>query len=397
MKPLLKMNKEKTLPYSRQLISSDDIKNVTKVLNSDYLTQGKNVSEFENKISKIVNSKYAVAANSATSSLHLACLALGMKKGDWLWTSPNSFIASANCGIYCGAKVDFIDIDLNTYNISFSKLEQKLKKSKKSKTLPKALVLVHFAGNPVDSLKIKNLSKKYKFKIIEDASHALGAKTKHNKVGDCKFSDITVFSFHPVKMITTAEGGIATTNDKYYADQMRMLRTHGINYNKDNKLKNFLEPWYFDQQDLGFNYRMNDVEAALGISQLRQLKRFVNERNKISKIYNKRLKNFPLILPKVEKKSICTFHLYVIRIDKKKTNKTQRDLYKHFLKSNIKVNVHYIPIYRHSFYKKMGFKNSNFPNTEEYYSSAISLPIFPGITKKDLNRVFNSLEDFFYE
>ncbi len=391
------MSKKKILPYSRQFISSDDIKNVSKVLNSDFLTQGENVGKFEKKISKIVNSKYAVATNSATSSLHLACLAIGLKKGDWLWTSPNSFIASANCGIYCGARVDFIDIDLNTYNISFDKLEEKLKSSKKKKTLPKVIVLVHFAGNPVDIFKIKNLAKKYKFKIIEDASHALGAKTKYNKVGDCKFSDISVFSFHPVKMITTAEGGLATTNNKFYADQMKMLRTHGINYNRDNKQKKFLEPWYFDQQNLGFNYRMNDVEAALGISQLRKLKKFVKERNKISKIYNKRLKNFPLILPKVEKKSICTFHLYVIRIDKKKTNRTQRNLYKHFLNSNIKVNVHYIPIYRHSFYKKMGFKASNFPNTEEYYSSAISLPVYPSMTKKDLNRVFTSLDDFFYE
>ncbi len=383
------------IPYSRQSINNSDLKSVTKVLKSNFLTQGSKVSEFENKISKYVNSRYAVAVNSATSALHLACLAVGLKKGDWLWTSPNSFVASSNCGLYCNAKVDFIDISLDTYNICVDKLEKKLIIAKKLGRLPKVIIPVHFAGLPCDVKKIRKLSKKYNFKIIEDASHALGAKTRFNKVGDCKFSDITVFSFHPVKMITTAEGGVATTNNKFYADKMSMLRTHGIKHqNLKNKKKN--KPWYFEQIYLGLNYRMNDIEAALGISQLKRLNKFIQKRNMISKIYNKKLKDLPLILPLVFKLNFHTFHLYVIRVDTKKTDMTQKKLYKYLIKNKIKANVHYIPIYTHPFYRKLGFKAKNYPNTNKYYNTALSIPVFPDLKKNNQMRIIKLLFKFFH-
>ena len=282
------------IPYNRQHIDTSDIKLVNKVLKSNLITQGPNVGKFEKAIAKRVKSKYAVASNSATSSLHLACMAIGLKKGDWLWTSPNSFVASSNCGLLCGAKIDFIDINPRTYNLDVDRLEKKLVKAKKSKKLPKVVVPVHFAGLPCEMKKIFELSKKYKFKIIEDASHALGAKYNSEDIGNCKYSDIAVFSFHPIKMITTIEGGVATTNNQKYADQMSKLRTHGIVKEKFKMKRKKEGNWYYEQNDLGLNYRMNDVQAALGLSQLKKLNKFLKKRREIAKLYIKKLKKLPV-------------------------------------------------------------------------------------------------------
>ena len=389
------MANKRIIPYSRQLISNNDVEAVKKVLKSDFITQGPLVSRFEKKISSYVQAKFSVAINSATSGLHLACLAIGLKKGDWLWTTTNSFVASANCGLLCGAKVDLIDIDLKTYNISIEDLKKKLAIAKKKKKLPKVLIPVHFAGRPYEMKEIFKLSKKYNFKIIEDASHALGSKIYGNKIGSCKYSDLCVFSFHPVKNITTGEGGIVSTNQKKYADKIKILRTHGINKQKKYFQNKKTEPRHYEQIMLGYNYRMNDIEAALGISQLRKLNSFIKIRNKIAQNYANKLKNLPLILPKTDKKIINTYHLYVIRINEKKTRKSRLSLYKYLKKRSINVNVHYIPIHHHPYFKKRGFNKIGFPNAEIYYKNSISIPIFPGLKEIENTKVIKSLNEFF--
>ena len=303
------------IPYSRQQISQIDVKNVIRVLKSKLITQGKKVEEFENKLANFCKSKFAVTTNSATSALHISCISLGLSKNDYLWTVPNTFVASSNCALYCGAKVDFVDIDPITNNISIHELKRKLKISKLKNKLPKILVVVHFGGHPCNLKEIKNLSKKYKFKIIEDASHALGAKYKNEKIGSCKYSDVTVFSFHPVKSITTAEGGSALTNNKKLYENMSMLRTHGITKDKKKfKNKKNSDPWYFEQQLLGFNYRMNEIEAALGISQLKSLNSFIKKRNKIAKIYDKHLSDLPIIIPRKDPDTISSLVATVVAV-----------------------------------------------------------------------------------
>ena len=383
------------IPYSKQSISKSDIKAVTKVLRSDYLTQGPKVLEFENRINKFVKSRFSVAVNSATSGLHLACLALGLKKGDWLWTSVNSFVASANCGLYCGAKIDLLDIDINDYNISINLLEKKLEEAKKNNKLPKIIIPVHFAGRPCKMREIFRLSKKYHFKIIEDASHALGAKINNKKIGACNFSSMTVFSFHPVKNITTAEGGIVTTNNKFLANKLKILRTHGINKNKKKFLTKNPPPWFFEQVDLGFNYRMNDLEGALGISQLFKLNFFIKKSNQIANFYQKKLKDLPIILPSKDKNILNCYHLFPIRINIENSKKIRLKLFNFFKKKNIFVNVHYIPIHYHPYYAKMGFKRKDYPNLEKYYGSVMSLPIFPDIKKTQLEKIIKYLKIFF--
>ncbi len=383
------------IPYSKQSISKEDIRSVVKVLRSDFLTQGPKVSEFEKKISKFVKSKYSVAVNSATSGLHLACLALGLKKGDWLWTSVNSFVASANCGLYCGAKVDLLDIDINDYNISIEFLEKKLIEAKKKNKLPKIIIPVHFAGRPCKMREILKLSKKYKFKVIEDASHALGAKIYDKKIGACDFSSMTVFSFHPVKNITTAEGGVVTTNNKSLTKKLKILRTHGINKDKGEFLTRKAPPWFFEQTDLGFNYRMNDLEATLGLSQMNKLDKFIKKRNEIAKYYKEKLKDLPFILPPKDKNIINCYHLFPIRINCKNPKKIRLDLFKFLRKKNILVNVHYIPIHYHPYFAKMGFKRKDYPYLEKYYSSVISLPIYPDIKKTQLNKIVKMLKLYF--
>ena len=389
------MTNKRNIPYSRQLISNNDIEAVRNVLKSDFLTQGPLVPKFEKKISNYVQAKFSVAVNSATSGLHLACLALGLKKGDWLWTTTNSFVASANCGLLCGAKVDLIDIDLKTYNISIESLKKKLIIAKKKKKLPKVLVPVHFAGRPCEMQEIFKLSQKYNFKIIEDASHALGSKIYGKKIGNCKFSDMCVFSFHPVKNITTGEGGIISTNQKKYANKIKILRTHGIVKQKKYFKNKNADPWHYEQITLGYNYRMNDIEAGLGISQLRKLNSFIKFRNKIAKSYDSKLKNLPLILPKIDKEITNPYHLYVIRINNKKTRKSRLSLYNYLKKRNINVNVHYIPIHHHPYFKKIGFNKTEFPNAETYYNNSISIPIFPGLKKIENLKVIKLLNEFF--
>lgn len=372
-------------PYARQKINSKDIVSVVSVLKSDFLTTGPKIIEFEKKLSNIFNAKYSSAVNSATSALHLACLALGLKKGDYLWTTPISFVASANCGLYCSAKVDFVDIDNENFNISVSKLKKKLEKTPKTK-LPKIIVVVHLSGHPVDLKSIKNLSKKYKFKIIEDASHAVGSTYNGTKIGNCKYSDICIFSFHPIKIITTGEGGAMLTNSKKVYDKFSLLRSHGI----DKSVKSNSNPWYYNQTCLGYNYRMNEIEAALGVSQLSNLDKFVKERNRIAEFYRKNLDSSNIKFQQLVLNSKSSMHLFIIRVNSLKRNQ----LFKELKKNYIDTNLHYIPIYRHSFYNKIRVNLKSFKNSEDYYKEAISIPLYFGLKKnvqikiiKIINRV----------
>ncbi len=372
--------------YSTQLIDDDDVQAVVKALRSDFLTQGPCVEQFEKVVSKYVGSKFAISVNSATSALHLSCLALGVGQKSLVWTSPNSFVASANCARYCGAKVDFVDIDPNTYNMSPNALEQKLKSSRKK---PDVVVVVHFAGQSCDMKKIGALSKKYKFIIIEDASHALGGEYHGKKIGSCEFSHATIFSFHPVKMITTAEGGMITTNDAKLDQAMRDLRSHGL-VRKPQLLRHPSHgDWYYEQQSLGYNYRMTEIQASLGISQMRKLDFFVRRRREIAQIYSQELKNFPLQLPKEIESSKMSYHLYVIRL--KEHFKNRAKIFTKLKESGIGVQVHYIPIYRQPYYEKMGFFPKKFPNMEKYYKEALSIPDHAQLSAKEQQFVIQML------
>jgi len=379
------------IPYGKQNINQDDIDSVVDILKSNYLTQGPKVPLFERKISEYCNSKFAVAVNSATSALHIACLALGLKKGDKLWTSPNSFVASANCGLYCGAKVDFVDINPLTYNLCPIELEKKLIKAKKQSKLPKILIPVHFAGQSCDMKKIYSLSKDYGFKIIEDASHAIGGKYLKKPIGGCKFSDITIFSFHPVKIITTAEGGIATTNDKKLLNQMQLFRTHGITKNPKYMKKNSEGNWYYQQVNLGFNYRMNELQAALGISQMNRLDEFVKNKHILKERYDRFLSVLPIIKPYYSSNIYSALHLYPIQIDRNKTNFSRKKLFNELRKKGIGVNIHYIPIHTQPYFLNMGFKHGDFPIAESYYQNSISLPLFSQMSFKEQDKVINTL------
>jgi UDP-4-amino-4,6-dideoxy-N-acetyl-beta-L-altrosamine transaminase len=387
---------KKIIPYSRQDINQDDIDLVSRVLHSDWLTQGPMIPRFENAVTEYVGSTYGVAVNSSTSALHIACLALDVGPGDWVWTSPNTFVASANCALYCGAKVDFVDIDLDSYNICVESLAKKLKIAKLDNKLPKVLIPVHFAGQPCDMNKIYKLSQEFGFKIIEDASHAIGASYNKIKVGSCTHSHITVFSFHPVKIITTGEGGMATTNDLKLFEKMSRLRTHGI-----TKKKKFFkkgrknEIWNYQQIELGFNYRLTDIQAALGISQLTRINDYVKRRQQIAYYYNQALKKFPVILPWQRTNTYSSYHLYPIRITKIKTERTQKNIYNSFIKAGINVNLHYIPVYRHPFYETMGFKKGYCPVAEQFYNETISLPIFPTLNNSNLNKIVKVLINAF--
>ena len=382
--------------YSRQYITDSDIKKVSQTLKSDYLTTGPQIISFENSIKKMVNAKYSAVVNSATSALHISCLALELKKGDYLWTASNSFVASANCGLYCNAKIDLVDIDLETYNIDIDKLEKKLKFAKKKKILPKILVPIAFAGQSSDMKKIWKLSKKYKFKIIEDASHALGAKYNDSMVGSCKYSHMTVFSFHPVKMITTGEGGAVTTNDKQLWKKLLAYRSHGVERNLTSKEKK-TKPWLFNQNYLGFNYRMTDIQASLGLSQMKRLNSFVQKRNSIANIYYKSLKDLPLKLPKINDNNYSSFHLFVVLVKNNNKGITRDKLYFLLKKKDILTNIHYIPIYRHPYFKKMKFNLKNFSNNEKYFERAISIPLYPSMTKSNIHKVVKTLKNIFHE
>lgn len=380
------------IPYGRQDITEDDIKAVKDILSSDFLTQGPKVPEFEKEISKYCSSKYAIAVNSATSALHIACLALEISEGDIVWTAANTFVASSNCALYCGATVDFVDIDLDTFNISISDLEEKLIDAKKKNNLPKVLIPVHMCGQSCNMKDIKRLSKIYGFKIIEDASHAIGGSYLKSKVGSCKYSDITVFSFHPVKIITSGEGGMALTNDKNLANKMNLFRSHGITKNEDMMENEPHGDWYYEQLVLGFNYRMTDIHAALGLSQLKRVDGYIEMRNKLANKYNIMLSHLPLKTPLVSEDTISSFHLYVICLNHDIKLHHQK-IFNSMRRKGILVNLHYIPVYLHPFYRNLGFKKGYCPNSEKFYSSAISIPMFPGLSRKDQSFIVQSLKE----
>ena len=386
------MNSKKILPYSTQTISKEDIDAVVNTLKSTFLTQGPKVPEFENKFANYSGANFGVASNSATSALHTACMALGLVKGDWLWTSPNSFVASANCGIYCGAKVDFVDIDPKTYNMSVEILKKKLIKAKKENNLPKVVIPVHYAGQSSEMKEIFNLSKTYGFKIIEDASHAAGADYMGKKVGSCDYSDIAVFSFHPIKIITSIEGGIALTNDHKLYKKLMSHRSHGITSDREYmQPRNNNEIWNYQQIMLGHNYRMTDIAAALGISQLKSIDKFVSLRREIADYYFKNLSSTEYILPYQSENSNSSYHLFPIRVNFEKCKKTQKDVFQYLQKNQIAPNLHYIPIHRQPFFEKLGFKEGYCPEAENYHRETISIPIYPNLTKQDQEKVVSIL------
>ncbi len=379
------------IPYGRQDITSSDVNAILQILNSDFLTQGPVVPIFERAIAEHVGAREAIAVNSATSALHIACLSLGVGPGDWVWTSPITFVASANCGLYCGAQVDFVDIDLKSYNICPVALKDKLVLAEKSGTVPKVLIAVHFSGQSCDMAAIQSLSLEYGFKVIEDASHAIGGKYKEKYIGSGIYSDITVFSFHPVKIITTAEGGMALTNNLDLAHRMRLYRNHGITRDTEKMTKDPEGPWYYQQVELGYNYRMTELQAALGVSQLQRLDKYVAQRNKLADRYDRLLTDLSVVTPWRHPDCYSSFHLYVICLDLEKTSTTRLQVFQALWAKGIGVNVHYIPVHLQPFYQQLGFKFHDFPRSECYYEAAISLPIYPGLSDQDQNEVIAAL------
>ncbi len=379
------------IPYGRQEIIQQDIDAVVDVLNSDFLTQGPQVPRFEQKLSAYCHATHAVAVNSATSALHIACLALGLGEGDWLWTSPNTFVASSNCALYCGAQVDFVDIDPNNWNLSPKALEEKLIVAESEGRLPKIVIPVHLCGRSCDMQAIHVLSQRYGFRIIEDASHAIGARYRNEPVGNCQYSDITIFSFHPVKIITTAEGGAALTNQVALAEKMRLFRSHGITREPAGMVNPPDGPWYYEQTTLGFNYRMSELQAALGFSQMDRLDAYVAKRHEIAARYDSLLASLPVQTP-ARDEDYSSVHLYVIRLKLDKIRRTHCEVFTFLRERGIAVNVHYIPVHTQPYYCKMGFAQGNFPEAESYYREAISLPMYPGLTDDDLNKVVDSLK-----
>ncbi len=379
------------IPYGRQDISQEDIDAVVDVLKSDFLTQGPLVPAFESSLKSHTGAEYCMAVNSATSALHIACMALELGENDWLWTSPNTFVASSNAGLYCGAKVDFVDIDPKTYNLCPIKLETKLKDASLKGLLPKVLVPVHLCGQPCDMERIKELCNKYNVKIIEDASHAVGGSYKGSPIGSCKYSDITVFSFHPVKIVTTAEGGAALTNDFELAEKMALYRSHGITRNQNMMTEPSHGSWYYQQIDLGYNYRMTDIQAALGVSQMRRLSEFVSKRHHIAKRYNQLLHGLPVKIPYQLDNTYSSLHLYVIRLKLDEIKGSHKEIFEGLREKGIGVNIHYIPVHLQPYYSAMGFKQGDFPESEEYYFEAISLPMHPNLSEEDQDRVVEVL------
>lgn len=379
------------IPYGRQNISEADIQSVVDVLRSDFLTQGPAVPAFEKAVADYCGAKHAVAVNSATSALHIACLALGVGSGDVVWTTPITFVASANCALYCGATIDFVDIDPLTYNMCPIALEEKLSQANALGKLPKAVVVVHLCGQPCDMAAIHKLSLTYGFKIIEDASHAVGGKYKGEPIGNCRYSDITVFSFHPVKIITTAEGGMATTNNAEIAHTMGLFRSHGVTRDDAHMTHASDGPWYYQQIALGYNYRMTELQAALGLSQMQRLDTFVSQRHALAKRYDDLLAELPLQTPWQHPDSYSGLHLYVVRLDLSQIQKTHREVFEGLRAQGIGVNVHYIPVHTQPFYAQMGFKEGDFVQAELYYKEAISLPMYQDLTLEQQNRVVDAL------
>ncbi len=386
------------IPYGKQDISLADIEAVVQVLQSDYLTQGEQVPLFEHTVAAYCGAQYAVAVNSATSALHIACLALGLGKGGRLWTSPNTFVASANCALFCGATVDFVDIDSRTYNMCVEALEEKLHAAKKTHTLPDIVMPVHFAGQSCDMKRIHELSVEYGFKIIEDAAHAIGGKYLGSPIGGGKYSDITVFSFHPVKIVTTGEGGMATTNQQPLAEKMQLLRSHGVTREPHLMTQSSSDStplegaWVYQQVGLGFNYRMTEMQAALGISQMQRLDHFIQIRTKFAKRYNTDLIGLPLALPYQTLESDSSFHLYPVLIQTDQISRTRAEVFNALREHGIGVNVHYIPVHTQPYYQKMGFAQGDFPVAEAYYQQTISIPVFHAMTEQDQETVIKVLQ-----
>lgn len=380
----------KRIPYGRQDISQADIDAVIEVLRSDWLTQGPVVPRFEEAVASYANANFAVATNSATSALHIACLALDLGPGDWLWTCPNTFVASANCGLYCGAKVDFVDIDPKTYNMSVKSLREKLCQAELNHKLPKIVIPVHFAGQSCEMKEISALASEYGFKIIEDASHAVGGKYLGEPVGKGIYSDITVFSFHPVKIITAGEGGMAMCNCPQLARRMRRLRSHGLTSERaEMQVRPDSEIWNYQQIGLGYNYRLSDIHAALGLSQFERLDEFVVKRHRIAERYNQALADLPLILPWQHGDTFSSFHLYPIRIRQADCGKTQRQVYETLLDAQVWANIHYIPVHRQPYFESMGYADGYCPEAENFHRETISLPIFPRLTESEQEYVID--------
>ena len=378
----------KYIPYGRQWIDDDDIKAVIEVLKSDYLTTGPKIEEFEEKFAAYVGAKYAVAVANGTAALHAACFSAGISPGDEVITTPITFAASANCVLYQGGKPVFADVDPETYNISVEEIKKKITK----KTA--AVIPVHFSGQPCDMEEIYEIARENNLIVIEDAAHALGATYKGEKIGNCRFSDMTVFSFHPVKHITTGEGGMITTNDKELYEKLKLFRTHGITKEPDRYIRKTDESWYHEQQFLGYNYRMTDIQAALGISQLKKSDEFLKRRREIARIYNQKLAEIEWIkLPYQETDRESSWHLYVIQVDEEKLGKSRKDVFNHLRSKGIGVQVHYIPVYWHPYYQELGYEIGLCPEAESVYKKIISLPIFPGMTKEEIRRILNYLED----
>ncbi len=381
------------IPYGRQDITQADIDAVVGVLQSDFLTQGPMVPRFEQSVAQHVGASHALAVNSATSALHIACLALGLGPGDRLWTTPVTFVASANCGLYCGAEVDFVDIDLRTYNLCPQALEGKLEQAEREGKLPKVVVAVHLCGQPCDMQAIHALAQHYGFKIIEDASHAIGGKYQGEFIGNGRYSDITVFSFHPVKIITTAEGGMALTNDAELANKMALLRSHGITRDPAQMTHEADGPWYYQQIDLGFNYRMTELQAALGVTQMERLDQYVARRHQLARRYDDLLASLPVTTPWQHPDSYSGLHLYVIRLQLDKIGKTHRQVFEALRELGIGVNLHYIPVHTQPYYQRMGFGAGDFPEAERYYAEAISLPMFQTMSEEQQDTVVAALSE----
>lgn len=379
--------------YGQQDITKADIDAVVEVLHSVNLTQGPAIERFEQSVIDHCGAKYAFAVSNATAALHISCLALGLAEGDWLWTTPNTFVASANCGLYCGAKVDFVDIDPQTYNLCPVALERKLILAEQAGRLPKVVVPVHFSGQPCNMKSIHALAIRFGFKVIEDASHAIGGRYCGQPIGSGEFSDITVFSFHPVKVITTGEGGMAVTNNKELARKLGLLRSHGITREPELMTKAMDGSWYYQQVALGFNYRMTDIQAALGASQMTRLEQYVAQRHQIAKNYNTLLADLPLTLPWQHPDSYSGLHLYVIRLQLDKIGKSHQDVFEYMRSKEIMVNLHYIPVHTQPYYEAMGFKQGDFPEAERYYTEAISIPMYPTLTDAQQQEVVAVLRE----
>ncbi len=379
------------IPYGRQEISQEDIDAVISVLRSDFLTQGPVVQQFEQSLSNLAGASFAVAVNSATSALHIACLALGLGQGDRLWTTPNTFVASANCALYCGATVDFVDIDAATYNMCPQSLERKLAQAQATGTLPKVVVVVHFAGQSCEMIKFHALAQRYGFKLIEDASHAIGGAYLGSPIGSCQYSDITVFSFHPVKIVTTAEGGAALTNNLMLAERMELFRSHGITRAPEMMVGESHGQWYYQQVGLGFNYRITELQAALGLSQLKRVKEFVSRRHEIAARYDQLLASLPVVIPFQHHDCYSAFHLYPVRLKLDKISRPRSKIFEGLRTRGIGVNVHYIPVHTQPYYKQFGFNEGDFPEAESFYADAITIPLYPTLTPEQQDHVIDSL------